>query len=305
LGNHDDHLANTFAAQLVGLSWRDAISTATAAIQIEQGESAATDARRLLAQTLGCSTLDLVTHPHQPLTPTEAKHFASAVHRRAKGEPVSRISGHRGFYGREFLISPATLDPRPETETLIDAALARINTPSDGFRILDIGTGSGCLLLTLLAEWPHAQGIGVDPSREALAIAAKNADRLGVAGRVDWIEGLIEDVDAHRLGRFPLIVSNPPYIPTATIGTLDRNVRDFDPHLALDGGHDGLDVYRAIALKVNALAAPGWGFLEVGAGQAPDVADIFRRASLAPRITHHEALPDMAGIHRCVALKIL
>jgi release factor glutamine methyltransferase len=292
---------------------RDAINMATATLKASQStnhstnetESAATDARRLLAQALDCSALDLITQSHRQLTSAEAQRFASVVLRRATGEPVSRISGHRGFYGRDFLISPATLDPRPETETLVDAALTRFDMPEESLRILDIGTGSGCLLLTLLAERPKARGVGIDPSREALSVAASNADRLEIAHRVTWLQSRIEDVKPEELGRFPLIVSNPPYIPTAAIGLLDRDVRCFDPHLALDGGLDGLDIYRAIAATLNALAAPGWLFLEVGNGQASDVAKIMCQSSLRPRISEHDVIADMAGIHRCVAIRTL
>jgi release factor glutamine methyltransferase len=261
----------------------------------------------LLAHTLGASWLELITDPARRLSVAEATQLAAMVARRARGEPVSRIIGTRGFYGRDFMVTAATLDPRPESETLIDAALARIKPvwgTGAGLDILDIGTGTGCLLLTLLAELPDACGVGIDPSAAALAVARDNAARLGIGGRARWIEGRFEAVASQIRQTFPLIVSNPPYIPTADIAGLDRDVRDFDPHLALDGGGDGLDIYRGIAGQLGKVAARGCIALEVGHDQAYDVAQLIELSTLRERLGPASIVPDMAGKQRCVTFEI-
>lgn len=198
-----------------------------------------------------------------------------AVDRRLAGEPFWRILGEREFWGLPFRLSPATLEPRPDSETLVAAALDRLGARrQDPLRILDLGTGTGCLLVTLLSECPAATGIGIDLSGEACETARTNAALNGVAGRAlfregSWTEGLD--------GRFDLIVSNPPYIPSADIAALDAVVRDHDPRLALDGGRDGLDPYRIFAGTLRErLADGGHVLLEIGAGQEEDVKAIMR-----------------------------
>ena len=267
-------------------------------------DDAAGDARRLLLFVLSVDPLALVREPDRLLTMDQSYSYARALTRRAAGEPVSRILGTRGFYGRDFLISPATLDPRPETETLIDTALSVIaptHPVGAGLDILDIGTGTGCLLITLLAELPLARGTGIDPSAGALTIAEANAASLGVADRCAWVQGR---TFAGLGTRFPLIVSNPPYIATADIPTLAREVRNHDPHLALDGGPDGLDIYRAIARDLDAHAAPGWLLMEAGAGQAAAIAEIITVALPPLRLALCKIIRDMAGMPRCVAFQI-
>ncbi len=295
------------AIHIDGATWREALVLATGILRPTEGESAAGDARRLLAHTVGVSWLELIKDPARRLTEPEALKFAALLERRVCGEPVSRIIGTRGFYGRDFVVTAATLDPRPESETLIDAALARIEPvwgTGAGLTILDIGTGSGCLLLTLLAALPDARGVGIDPSSEALTVARANATRLGIGERARWMEGRFETL-ASTLGQtFPLIVSNPPYIPTADIAGLDRDVRDFDPHLALDGGPDGLDIYRGIAHQLGPVAAQGWLFLEVGFDQATEVTTIFRSSPLQGRLGQCSTALDMAGTQRCVTFEI-
>jgi release factor glutamine methyltransferase len=293
------------AARLIDIPWRNVTAIAAQALSAAPNEDALSDGRRLVTQTLDCSSLDLLMHPERRISAIQARKLADALQRRITGEPVSRIAGHRGFYGRDFLISTATLDPRPESETLIDAALARFKKPGTGLTILDVGTGSGCLVLTLLTEYPEARGVGLDPSPAALRVAQANAEHLGVADRVTWIEGRIENIALDQIQRFPLIVSNPPYIPTADIDLLDPDVRNFDPHLALDGGADGLTIYRALAHELDRLSATGWIILEVGDGQATDVAQIVRTSSICTRITGIQTLLDMAGKQRCVAIKTL
>ncbi|MDP3255846.1 MAG: peptide chain release factor N(5)-glutamine methyltransferase [Bosea sp. (in: a-proteobacteria)] len=208
-------------------------------------------------------------------TPAMAAALDEAVDRRLAGEPFWRILGEREFWGLPFRLSPATLEPRPDSETLIAAALDQLGARrQEPLRILDLGTGTGCLLVTLLRECPAASGIGIDLSSEACETARMNAALNGVAGRAllgvgSWTDGLD--------GRFDLIVSNPPYIPSADIATLDAVVRDHDPLLALDGGRDGLDPYRIFARTLpDRLADGGHVVLEIGAGQEEDVKAIMR-----------------------------
>ncbi len=291
-------------ADLVGLSARAAVSAATQVLAVNDPSGAPGDARRLLLHALAIDTLDYVKHPDRPLDASDAELYSASLMRRCAGEPVSRISGWRGFYGREFQITPATLDPRPETETLVDAALqlAAARWPAGReLEIADIGTGSGCLLLTLLAELPLARGVGIDISSAALAVAASNATRLGVAERCTWVEGRNF---ANREPTAQLVVSNPPYIPTPDLASLSRDVRLYDPSTALDGGVDGLDVYREIASELTAHVASGWVLFEVGDGQALDVLSIVRQAVPARRIVRSEIHLDMAEKQRCVAFQI-
>jgi release factor glutamine methyltransferase len=225
------------------------------------------------------------------------------VLRRTAREPVSRILGVREFYGRRFKLSPATLDPRSDSETLIEAALAIAKREGWGekpVRILDIGTGTGCLLLTLLAELPLASGLGTDVSEAALAMAAENACSLGLAGRAtfarhDALDGIAEPFD--------LVLSNPPYIARGDIPGLDPEVREYDPLAALDGGADGLDVYRKIAGKLEGVAR-GWVVLEVGMGQADAVALVLHQAFVKTRHAEVCRYADLGGHTRCVALRL-
>lgn len=254
------------------------------------------DARLLMLQGTGLSHAALIAEPHRLLDARQAEQIDELARRRLAGEPVSRIAGEREFYGRPFLIGPATLDPRPETEILVECALrhARVRPPA-ALRILDLGTGSGAILLSLLAELPLACGIGIDLSEEALLVALENARRLGVAERASFVR-------AHwtsAFGRpFDLVLSNPPYIPSGMIAGLQPEVRDHDPHLALDGGIDGLAAYRSIAEGAAPLLAPG-GLLavEIGAGQAEAVAAIFAECGFEPV----ERVRDLAGQERVIA----
>jgi release factor glutamine methyltransferase len=217
---------------------------------------------------------------------------------------VSRILGTRGFYGRDFEITPDVLDPRPETETLIDVMLdivAEEGWHDRPVRICDIGTGSGAIIVTLLAELPGAHGVATDISAAALLVAHKNAHRHGVNHRLGLIHGrTLQGVT----GPFDLVVSNPPYIPGAEIARLDPGVRAYDPVMALDGGPDGLAVYREIASEIRRFQPPPWLVLEVGAGQATDVAALFASKnpdSIPISIRYRK---DLGGHTRCVALRI-
>lgn len=261
-------------------------------------ETPALDARLLLCHAAGLSHEALIARSREALTAAVAAQLGSFVARRLQGEPVSRIRGVREFYGRDFHVDGDTLDPRPDTETLIAAVLdvvARDGWQHRPLKLLDLGTGSGCVLLTLLAELPAAQGIGTDRCEGALRLAAENAERLGLAGRArfiaaDWLDGLE--------GCFDLIVSNPPYIASAEIAGLAREVAAYDPRAALDGGADGLDAYRRIAEKAGLVLAPGGRLaVEIGATQAEAVSALFRAAGLT---VEADVRFDLAGRPRCV-----
>jgi len=231
------------------------------------------DARLLLQRATGISREDMILDPRRAVDPEAVKTFETAIARRQAREPVSRILGEREFYGRRFLVTPDVLDPRPDTETLIEAALPLM---LPGARVLDLGTGSGAIIVTLLAEKPDTSGVAVDMSSAACAVARANAERLGVADRLEVREG---SWFGPVSGRFDVLVSNPPYIPQGQIAGLAPDVRDFDPALALSGGADGLAAYRAIAAGSAAhLADGGTVLVEIGAGQQYDVKEIFIQA---------------------------
>jgi release factor glutamine methyltransferase len=249
----------------------------------------ARDARRLMAAALGLAPDRLVLAPEALAEPAAAA-FARMVGERARFRPVSQIVGARAFWGRDFLVSAAVLDPRPETETLVALALAGPRAAS----VLDLGTGSGAILVTLLAEWPEARGLGIDIDPAALAVAAENAARHGVAARAafrrgDWTEGLA--------ARFELVVANPPYVAAAEVETLAPDVRDWEPRHALTAGPTGLEAYVRIAAGLPAVLAPGGrALLEIGAAQGDAVAELLRRAGLS-RVAVH---PDLDGRDRVV-----
>jgi release factor glutamine methyltransferase len=265
-------------------------------------EGAGGDVRRLAAAVLDLSAARVLGEPERILTAAELTTLSGCVARRARREPVSRILGRREFYGRTFAISPATLDPRPESETLIEAALGLAREEGwdgPGVRILDVGTGSGCLLLTLLAELQGARGMGSDISEAALAVARDNAARLGVAMGAAWLtaDGL-ETVP----GTFHLLISNPPYVRTGEIPHLEAEVRDFDPAAALDGGADGLAVYRGLAPRLAEVVPDGWIVLEVGYDQADAVASIVAKG-VGRAVAEARTYCDVAGKRRCVAMR--
>ena len=278
---------------------REAFRAAAQAFRRASIETPELDARLLLCHAAGLSHEALIAEGNAPIGDDAAERFRSYVARRLDGEPVSRIRGTRAFYGRDFVIDAHTLDPRPDTETLIDAALdllAREGKRHLPFQLLDLGTGSGCLLLSLLAELPQAYGVGTDISAGALRVAGKNARRLGLASRArflaaDWFDGLG--------ARFDLIVSNPPYIPSGEIDGLAREVVCHDPRPALDGGADGLDAYRKIAASAAAFLKPGGHLVvEIGADQAEAVLGLFAAAGLA--LPEEAVRLDLAGRPRAV-----
>jgi release factor glutamine methyltransferase len=256
------------------------------------------DARLLVAHALGLDHAALATQADRKLAPAEQDAIDALAARRIKREPVARILGIKEFWGLPFRLNAATLVPRPETETVVEAALAavapRANRP---LTLADFGTGSGVLLAALLAQWPDARGIGTDVSIDALACARANAAALGLAGRAWFVAG---DYGQALAGPFDLIVSNPPYVASEEIAALEPEVRAFDPRRALDGGLDGLDAYRAIARGAQRLLARGGVMvLELGAGQLAAVENLLAAEGLF-RIG--PARPDLAGIPRALAV---
>jgi len=251
-------------------------------------------ARRLIAGTLDLPPADLLAHPERPLAAGDVGRLETALRRMLAGEPLSRILGRREFWGLDFALSPDTLDPRPETETVVEAVLQLLPERDRMLRLLDLGTGTGCLLLALLHEFPAAFGVGVDVAEGAALTARRNAAALGLSGRAVFVVG---DWGAAVAGRFDAIVANPPYIATDSVAGLPHVVIGYDPRRALDGGADGLVAYRVIAGAARRLLAPGgivaW---EVGEGQARAVADIAANAGLVVE----DYQRDLAGIIRCV-----
>ncbi len=251
------------------------------------------DARLLVGEALGLSRESMFAFPEKPVDAAAVARVQALIDRRAAREPVSHILGRRGFWTLDLAVGPDILAPRPDSETVIEAVLA---TARPG-PILDFGTGSGCLLLALLSEWPDAWGVGVDRNPGAARVAAANAAACGLGGRAFFVAG---DWGRALTGRFAVIVANPPYIPTADIAGLDPEVARYEPRLALDGGADGLDCYRQLLPDIARLLAPGGvAALEVGAGQAGAVAGLAERAGL--RVT--ERRRDLAGIERCVVAR--
>ena len=261
-------------------------------------DSADVDARLLIAHALDIERTTVLTHGDRVLTPDEIRRVDALAARRIAREPVARIIGAKEFWSLALALSPDVLVPRPETETVVELALDSIVGDAlrmESLRILDIGTGSGALLLALLKELEHATGTGTDISEGALAVAHANAERHGLMPRCQFVEC---DMAASLQGPFDLIVSNPPYIPRNEIAGLAPEVRNYDPALALDGGLDGLDYYRAIAAEAGRLLVPGGRLVvELGIGQEAAVRGLFSEAGL----TAGGARPDLAGIPRALS----
>lgn len=265
------------------MSDRAALLRIGAAVLADAGiEAARGDARALLRWASGLSPTAFSISLRDAPGDAEAAAFHGAIAARALRRPVSHITGVRAFWGHDFRVTGDVLDPRPETEILVAAAL---DGPAPA-RILDLGVGSGCILLTLLAQWPGAGGVGVDASAHALVIAADNAARLGVAARADLRLG---DWGAGVAGPFDLVVCNPPYIAEAEMQGLSPEVRDWEPRMALTPGGDGLDAYRAIAGDLPRLLAPGGrALLEVGAGRDGAVTALLAAAGLGAIRVHRD-----------------
>lgn len=278
------------------MTTRTALLRAFAAAFAESGmETPDREARALLRGGLGLTDLDLVTRGEQEVAEDDATRLRALAERRARGEPLARLTGRREFWSLDFSLNPETLVPRPETETLVEAALSLFPDRAAPLRLLDLGTGSGALLAALLSEYPAAFGVGVDLAPGAARQARANLAALGFATRAavlvgHWGEALT--------GGFDLVVSNPPYIPSTDIPELQREVRTHDPLLALDGGPQGLDAYRALALALpGLLVAGGYAVLELGIGQERQVAGLLTAAGLT---VEGPARADLAGIARAM-----
>jgi release factor glutamine methyltransferase len=265
-----------------GLRRAQALSAMNRAFAKANIEGPALDARLLTLAALGIDQIEFLRRPAEPISDKAAAKLAEFAARRLAGEPIARILGVREFWGLDFAISAATLVPRPETETLVEAVLYYCRNHGGHDRpwtILDLGTGSGCIAIALLTQLPRARTLGIDRSPAALLTARGNAQRHGVADRSCWVAG---DWGSAIGTSFDIVVANPPYIATSEIAALATEVRDHDPAHALDGGRDGLDPYRAI---IASLARPtiddGRIFLEVGVGQSQKVAAILRDGGFA------------------------
>jgi release factor glutamine methyltransferase len=262
-------------------------------------ESPELDARVLIGHVLGLDHAGLATAATQQLSELTVSEIERFGARRVSGEPVARIVGEKEFWSMPLTVTPAVLVPRPETETVVELALGLLDDSARTrtLRIADLGTGSGTILLALLSELPNAQGIGTDVDAATLDVARANAGRLGLAGRATF---LATSYGSALKGPFDLVVSNPPYVASADIATLAREVREHDPHHALDGGADGLAAYRAITADAPRLLRPA-GFLvvEIGAGQEHTVSELFAAAGLAIAGTRH----DLSGIVRAIAAR--
>jgi release factor glutamine methyltransferase len=291
----------TVAGLKAGISVDEAQRILSKSFALAGIESGMTDARALIGAALRLSRAQLLAQSDRLLEPREIAAIDALAARRMKREPVSRILGRKEFWSLMLDVTPDVLVPRPDTETLIEAALdyvVRGGLRLEPLRILDIGTGTGALMLALLQELPNARGVATDVSVAALHVARGNAERLKLASRCSFVAcNLADGVQ----GRFDLIVSNPPYIARGAIALLDPEVRDFDPRLALDGGADGLDAYRAIAAGVPPLLAPGGRvIMELGVGQAPPVTALFEAAKFIVLSIRN----DLGGIARALIAKI-
>jgi release factor glutamine methyltransferase len=263
-------------------------------------DTAELDARLLVGHALSLDLTGMVRAANRILTPGESDRLNDLANRRLAGEPVARILGHKEFWGLPLALSPATLVPRPDTETVVELALEmlRTNPARQGTRIADLGTGTGAILLALLSELHGAVGVGTDISQEALETARGNAARLGFSDRASFIRC---DYAAGLTGSFDLIVSNPPYIRSNDIASLAVEVRDHDPQKALDGGPDGLDAYRTLIPQAARILSPGGTLVvEAGQGQAARIEALMTAAGLAPRVAPKA---DLGGILRAVGAR--
>lgn len=271
---------------------REALRTAIARLKEAGVEGPAIDARRLMEHAAGVPAGMLTVYMPDRIPPEALPVFDSLIEARAARKPVAQLTGKRDFRGRNFIVTADTLDPRPDTEALVDWALQEPFT-----RVLDLGTGTGCILLSLLADMPEATGMGADLSDKALAVAKANAQALGLSARADFTASdWFENIN----GRFDLIVSNPPYIALDEMADLSPEVRDHEPRMALTDESDGVSVYRILAAQAGAFLTPGGRLaVEIGWQQGPAVAALFNDAGLDCVAIH----PDLDGRDRVVVAR--
>lgn len=260
-------------------------------------ESARLDARLLVGAAVGETAAGVIARPERALSASQARALAATVARRCAREPMAHILGAREFWSLDFEVSPSVLTPRSDSETVIEAACDHLAPSGEPIRVVDLGTGSGCLLIALLHEYGAATGIGVDIDPAAVALARRNAERLGVADRAMFLAG---SWTAPLSGRFDLVVSNPPYIASGAIADLAPEVSLFEPRLALDGGSDGLAAYRALLPLAREILAPkGYLLLEIGAGQGAPI----RCLAQACGLETVDIRADMAAVPRVAILR--
>jgi len=291
---------------------RTALQSALPSLEAAGVDTPRLDAELLLAHALGADRPALFAHPERELTATEAACFDAALHRRLRREPLPYLTGTGEFLGLTFRVTPVVLIPRPETEVLVETVADRLSADAGShypFRLLDVGTGSGCIAIGLAHLLPHATVVAVEPSSAALAVARQNAALLGVADRLDWINAPFPEAVAGRTGDFDAVVSNPPYIPEGELATLQPEVRDWEPREALTGGPDGLDLIRALTEHAPRLLRPpgpgspaGLLALEMALGQAERVVALLRATG---RYAEIETVPDLAGILRVCLGRVL
>ena len=252
------------------------------------------EARMLMSFAAGIEQSRIIGHPEDKMAAKTAATLNKFAERRKSGEPMAYITGQKEFWSLNFKVTRDTLIPRPDSETLIEAVLGEFPDKSASPRILDLGTGSGCLLLALLSELPNATGLGLDINPKSCKIAQENVENLGLTSRAkitnnDWMTGLE--------GKFDIIISNPPYIVESEIASLESAVNQFEPHQALSGGADGLAAYRSIAAQCMAHLSPeGLLAVECGIGQVPDIKEIFLNNNLKVNSIHR----DIANVERCI-----
>ena len=260
-------------------------------------ETAKLDARILLQHAANITVETIYLKPELEINEEIAKLYFSLIDRRANNEPVAKIIGKKAFWENDFIVNQHTLDPRPDSEVIISAALELFPNKNANLKFLDLGTGSGCLILSLLQEYKNSSGIGSDISSEALKITQQNIKNLSFEDRIiliqqNWADSIIKNFD--------LIISNPPYIPSGDIDSLSKDVRLYDPLLALDGGLDGLDPYRYLAKQIfNILKKDAYAILEFGYGQGLYIKEIFENAGYIV----HKILIDLAGIERVIIVR--
>ena len=260
-------------------------------------DGAAREVRLLLQAATGIPIATQIAFPERMIAADAAARFDALLERRARREPMAHILGQREFWSLAFKVTADTLDPRPDSETLVQAVLEQVPDRSAPLRLVDFGTGTGCLLLALLHELPNAVGLGVDVSAAALAVATENANVLGLARRATFHRG---DWDDGIESGFDIVLSNPPYIPSGDISGLQPEVAAFEPRLALDGGSDGLDAYRRLGPAATRLLVPGaLAAFEIGIGQGDSV----RRIMAAAGLRHIATARDLAGVERCLLFR--
>jgi len=260
-------------------------------------ENPVLDARLVMQEVLNITHEEILLNNNRVITANESKALSILVSRRLKREPISRILGKRAFWKHEFKLSDKTLDPRPDSETIIQSVISSFNK-NDELNILDLGTGTGCLLLSILNEFPNSKGVGVDISSGAIDIAKENAKEIGISKKVNFIDSDWKNMELNN--SFNVIISNPPYIENSEIESLEPEVKNFDPYLALAGGNDGLDSYKEI-IKIlpKLLKKDGKIFFEIGYNQEVPVKEMLAHNGFSVI----EVTQDLAGISRCIVAK--